>query len=116
MVTEKGAVAESKIAHWLSKNNWRILRRNYRKHGFEIDIIALKERVLLAGEVKARTFLDEQRIPEILKRNQIRRIKKGMENFIAENDLEYESIRLDLFIVHGKYLNKLARYEDIELS
>lgn len=116
MTTKKGQLAENRVANWLGKQDWTILKRNYRRVGFEVDIIAKKQDILLVGEVKLRTHLDPRGIKDILRPRQKLRIQKGIQSFLADYDTPYEVIRFDLFIVYGEKLDRLARYKDISLS
>ena len=111
--------AESRVCKWVELQGWKILRTNYRGVGFEVDFFATKGSILLAGEVKARPKIklsEDIHITEVLSRKQIERIKKGAEVFTSENDVDYEAIRIDLFVVIGKGQNQLARYKNIGLN
>ncbi len=52
---EIGNVGEDIAEKYLRKRFWRILSRNYRAHGGEIDIIAYRNGILVYFEVKARS-------------------------------------------------------------
>jgi Holliday junction resolvase-like predicted endonuclease len=49
--------AEGLLARELAGQGWSILARNYRRHGFELDIVASKGTTLLILEVKARRWV-----------------------------------------------------------
>lgn len=50
-----GNIGEDIAERYLKKRLWRILSRNYKAHGGEIDIIAYRFGVLVYFEVKARS-------------------------------------------------------------
>lgn len=48
-----GRIGEEKALKWLLKNNYKIVEKNFRRRGFEIDIVALDgEGILRFVEVK----------------------------------------------------------------
>ena len=109
--------AETKVCHWLELQGWRIIRRNYRGLGF--DFAALKNRVLVIGEVKSRpklTHIEQIAIEELVKTKQLRSIIKGTDHLIGTESIDYDVIRIDLFVVIGRGQNQLARYKNIGLN
>ncbi|HOB20490.1 MAG TPA: YraN family protein [Candidatus Atribacteria bacterium] len=50
-----GAFGEEKACEFLQENGYEILARNYRSRAGEIDIIAMKDDILVFTEVKTRT-------------------------------------------------------------
>lgn len=71
-----GRLGEDKAAEFLLKNGYKILARNYRIRGGEMDIVAFKRGVLAFVEVKTRTgeafgtpaqAVDEEKIKRFLK-------------------------------------------------
>ena len=51
----KGDAGETKVCRYLKKQKYKILKRNFKNHGGEIDIIAMKSGVVVFVEVKTRT-------------------------------------------------------------
>lgn len=51
----KGIIGENKAAEYLVSKGYRIIHRNYRTKIGEIDIIAIKDEILIFIEVKTRT-------------------------------------------------------------
>ena len=96
--------AESFVADRLEEAHWRILARNYRSVGFELDIIAEKGKTLAIIEVKSRqTYLT---IPTDLTRLVSGRKKqclfKGTQHFLACSEDQWDTIRFDLALVEQK--------------
>ena len=55
MKIDTGKIGENLACSYLSKNGYKILERNFRIRGGEIDIIALDGQTLVYVEVKTRT-------------------------------------------------------------
>jgi len=51
-----GTEGETLAAQWLKEKGYEILQRNWRHSHYEIDIIALKNKMLHIIEVKSRNF------------------------------------------------------------
>lgn len=56
--TEMGRRGETAVCSYLMERGYKILTRNYRIRGGEIDIIAQKEEILAFVEVKTRKITD----------------------------------------------------------
>jgi Holliday junction resolvase-like predicted endonuclease len=52
--TERGAIAEGRVCRWLRWRGYRVLLRNVRGGGGELDIVAIRRGTLHIVEVKAR--------------------------------------------------------------
>jgi putative endonuclease len=95
-------LGESLVCLNLKRKGYNIIKRNYRKIGCEIDIIAERNQDIIIVEVKTRTQKNSRRfeyepaslVPLKKKRSLIR----GTLNFLTENDLHYLSIRSDLAV------------------
>lgn len=51
----KGDAGETKVCRYLKKQKYKIIKRNFKNHGGEIDIIVKKDDVTVFVEVKTRT-------------------------------------------------------------
>lgn len=76
-----GRRAEWLAAIYLTLKGYRILARNYRTKSGEIDIIALKKKVVIAVEVKQRLNLPSAH--ESISANSERRISNALEQYIS---------------------------------
>jgi len=109
---EIGRAGENKAVLWLEDKGYKILLRNFRKRGFEIDIVALdKNRILRFIEVKTvhNGCLSDAAF-SIEKRNIINYLK-GVDAFLSANK-EYSNskVSMDAIIVTSKDLHY---YENI---
>ena len=52
---DKGRLGEDLAALYLEERGCRVLQRNYRREGCEIDLVAMEEDTLVFAEVKARS-------------------------------------------------------------
>lgn len=81
MSWSKGEIAEDFVTQKLEAAGWSIAIRNYRRRGFEIDIIASRADRLLCIEVKGRQNRHEDP-QQILNPRKIQRLNRGMANWL----------------------------------
>ena len=93
--------AEAHVAGILTTQGWRILARNYRWIGTEIDILATKGSSLIAVEVKFRTRFthDMISVSELLPRRKMHSLKKGLRAAMCHLRISAPKTRIDLVIV-----------------
>ncbi|MCX6639261.1 MAG: YraN family protein [bacterium] len=94
-----GDSGEDAALQYLESQGYRILTRNFRTRSGEIDIIAVKEKVLVFCEVKASTFSGEAH-PEIRvdRRKQIKLSRCALQ-YITEEKIESDSYRFDIITI-----------------
>jgi len=93
-----GAVAEDKALNYLVNNGYEILSHNWRTRTGEIDIVSIKDDILVFVEVKANPNGDLEALQ--------RRLDKRKQKKIAET--------AKLFIRnHRKYSNSIVRFDVI---
>lgn len=92
---EHGVRAETMAATYLVTKGYKILERRYKAPVGEIDLVAVKEDMLVVVEVKARAKIDDALLA--LTPRARRRIEQTTQHFIMTNP-EYVSygIRFDL--------------------
>jgi putative endonuclease len=94
----RGLSAESRAALLLLLKGYRILARRWQSPVGEIDIVALRRRVLVFVEVKARGKLDDA--AEAVTDRQRRRIAAAAEAWLATHPRQaYAEIRFDAVLV-----------------
>jgi len=94
-----GIYAEYLVIIFLILKGYKILRRRHKTYVGEIDIIAKKNDILVAVEVKARKKIEV--IEEVLSQHQKKRIKKAIDSFLASSNGKFSKcgIRCDLIVV-----------------
>jgi len=109
-----GNKGENYAQEFLTQKGLRILGRNFRIWGGEIDIIAkdLKTKEIVFVEVKTRSGEDWMEIDEALNKNQIRFIKRAGKRFLYRFELENESWRVDFvgILLQGGVVKKIVHF------
>lgn len=109
-----GTEGEKVAARYLEKNGYKILEKNYRVAGSEVDIIAQKDETLCFVEVKTRgsddyglpeEFVDERKRRKIIRAAKIYSSQKMYEDFYVRFDIisvlpEGEGLDFDIKINH----------------
>ena len=94
----RGKWAEYLSIMWLVVTGHRILAHRLRTALGEIDILACKNSILMAIEVKARPTFDQAL--ESLTRRQCRRIERALAWYLmSKPHLYYDQIRFDIMMV-----------------
>jgi putative endonuclease len=101
----RGAWAERKVAEWYVARGYEILAMNWRlrteQARGEIDIVAMKDSVLVVCEVKARANEDfGDPLEAITPRKQFL-LQRAAYEFVREHNLRYSRIRFDAAAVTG---------------
>lgn len=92
----RGFLAEGYAVKLLEAKGYKILERNFRTSFSEIDIITVKEDVLVFVEVKARWGTKHGKPEEAINQNKLLRIKKaGEEYYLKRNNLP-KKLRIDV--------------------
>lgn len=109
---ELGKKGEDLATNFLLKKGYQILENNYRFQKAEVDIIAQKDKILVAVEVKTRSTPEFGDPQEFLKPQQIKRLVKAIDFYVNENNLDVE-VRFDIVaIIKNKLGTKIEHIED----
>lgn len=93
-----GLLSEIYAVIFLKLKFYKILERNYRNKLGEIDIIAYKNKTLIAVEVKARKKINS--LEGVVSKKQLNRIRRSMNIFYSRKKYYGKfNIRFDLIIV-----------------
>lgn len=107
-----GKEGEKIAVNYLVKKGYKILETNYRYLKAEVDIIAQKEAILVAVEVKTRSsnyFEDPQ---DAVKQKKIKLLVSAIDYYVTQRDLDVE-VRFDIIaILHQKNKVNIEHLED----
>ncbi|RZS99063.1 YraN family protein [Aquimarina brevivitae] len=109
---ELGKKGEKLAIALLEEKGYTILEKNYRYRKAEVDIIATKNEILVAAEVKTRSTPEFGNPQDFVKPKQIQHLVAAMDYYITENDLDLE-LRFDIVaIIENKLGRRIEHIED----
>jgi putative endonuclease len=113
-----GRFGEKLARDYLMKRGYSIIGANVKTSYKEIDIVSLKDNVLVFAEVKTRTSEKFGGAEESIFSNKTNHLKKAIGLYLREHRkaLKYQDIRLDLIaidICKDEKLAKIKHYKDI---
>lgn len=88
-------LGEEKASKYLTNKGYKIIERNFRVGYGEIDIIAIKNNILIFVEVKTRTSIKFGTPVESITRNKIKSLKKTCEFYKLLKPNLPEQMRID---------------------
>ena len=95
---ELGKIGEEKAVEHLISKGFTILNKNWRFQKAEIDIIAQKENLLIAAEVKTRSSLEFGNPQDFVNPKKIRLLVQAFDQYILSKDLDVNA-RFDIIAV-----------------
>ena len=96
-----GAWGEDLVAEWYVKRGYDIVARNWRCRQGEIDIIAIRDLVLVICEVKTRATADFGSPALAVDANKQQRLRRLAAHWLSENPTTRVSVRFDVAAVVG---------------
>ena len=96
-----GAWGEDLVAEWYVKRGYDIVARNWRCRQGEIDIIAIRDLVLVICEVKTRATADFGSPASAVDVNKQQRLRRLAAHWLSENPNSRVSVRFDVAAVIG---------------
>lgn len=103
----KGDIGEIKACEYLKKHRYKILEKNYKNKVGEIDIIAMKKKILIFVEVKQRQTLEFGRPSEAVNEAKKHKIIKTAESFLKAYAGKYWGCQFDVIEVLGDEINHI---------
>ncbi len=91
-----GRQGEQLAAEYLERAGFRILDRNYRCAGGEIDIVAADQRVLVACEVKTRSGVRYGMPVEAVTAQKLRRLRRLAVHWVLAHGVTFDGLRVDI--------------------
>ena len=95
-----GKAGEELAASLLKLNGYRILKRNYYCRYGEIDIIAVKNGIVVFCEVKTRTDDSFGTGRESVNREKIKHLVKSAESYLAYTGIEYKYAEFEVIEIN----------------
>jgi len=100
LAQEAGASAEEAVGDWYVRRGFRVLARNHRAGGSELDLIVERDGDLRFVEVKQRGRGDCT-LWESIDRRKRARLVRGAEAFLQAHSRPYRYVSLDVALVFG---------------
>jgi putative endonuclease len=91
-----GKEGERIAERYLKKKGYKLIERNYRCKGGELDLIALDRRVVVFVEVKARTGQGYGSPVEAVEYHKQQRMIRAAQVFLSEKNLHQRDARFDV--------------------
>lgn len=110
---EKGLYGENLASKHLISKGYKIIDRNYRTKIGEIDIIAIKSRVIVFVEVKTRSSTKYGFPYEAVNKKKQDRIIKSSFVYIKQNNIRDYQIRYDIIEVYLHEDSKINHIENV---
>lgn len=107
-----GKLGEDVAVHFLVKNGYVILQRNFYSSFGEIDIIAGKDDFVVFVEVKYRSSKLYNAPSEAVNVRKRKKIKKTALHYIGENEITNKDFRFDIIEITGYYELKVNHIEN----
>jgi putative endonuclease len=95
----RGAAGESAAASWLEAHGYRVLARNVRSRGGEIDLVARLADLVVFVEVKSRTSAAFGHPSEAIVGRKQRRLARLASAFLQSHRLDRCAVRFDAMAV-----------------
>ncbi|WP_334056185.1 YraN family protein [Polaribacter sp. P097] len=109
---ELGKKGEQLATSFLRENGYTILEKNYRYLKAEVDIIAQKNDILIAVEVKTRTSAYFGNPQDFVNPKKIKLLLSAIDFYVTNADLDVE-VRFDIIaIICNKNETKIEHIED----
>lgn len=107
-----GIKGEDMAVEYLKENGHRIIQRNWRFSGYEIDIISEHQEYIVFVEVKTRSTSNWGNPEEAIGRQRMRRMINGASNYLKLNSID-KPARFDILaIVMCNEEKKIEHIED----
>lgn len=107
-----GKSGEQEAVEYLQKNDYLILKRNYRAGKHEIDIIAFKDDEIVVVEVKTRSGNNVIEPEEAVNHRKRQMIIWAADKYVSENNRQ-EPVRFDIIsIIEGSEGHEIRHLKD----
>jgi len=104
----KGAWGEERGARWLTQKGFKILKRNFRSAGGEVDIIGSDGDEIVFVEVKCWDVFEEENLEFSISKHKQKNIIRASKAFLSQQDLLDQYVRYDVLLITG---NRFYHYK-----
>ncbi|MBI2459489.1 MAG: YraN family protein [Parcubacteria group bacterium] len=111
-----GEFGEILAKNYLIKHGYKIIEANVKLSYQELDIVALKDDLVVFVEVKTRISQFYGPAENAFQFTKLKRFRRGLEMYISNKNLSVENVRADLITVdidHIKKTAKIKHYKDV---
>lgn len=111
-----GKFGEILAKNYLIKHGYKIIDANIKLSYQELDLIALKDNIVVFIEVKTRISQFYGPAENAFQFTKLQRFRRGMEMYMSHKNLPAEEVRADLITVdidHIKETAKIRHYKDV---
>ena len=91
-----GRRGERAAEKYLKRNGYRIVARNFRAAGAEIDLVAMDGKTLVFVEVKTRTVTDFARPDQSVTQHKQAKLRRLVEEYLVKHGQESADVRCDV--------------------
>ena len=106
---EKGRTGENTAVLFLENKGMKIIGRNFRYRGGEVDIIALEGETLVFAEVKTWSRYGIEALEQSLNEKKQRRIIETAKYFLTgHREYRYMAVRFDVVFITAQGITHLA--------
>ena len=97
-----GREGERIASSYLEQNGYKVVKRNFKAYGAEIDLVAVKEKTTVFTEVKYWNTFEFHEMERALNQDKRRRIVRASKGFLSRYPVFSENrIRFDLLYLSG---------------
>lgn len=112
---QKGKIGEEEACRWLVKQGYSILQRNWRCRSGEVDIIAVREDLLIFVEVRSRSSNSGFGTPqESVDQRKMQQVRSTAAVYIQMSGEHTRQIRFDVIAVMMNHFGKIMSIDHLE--
>nr|WP_154983894.1 YraN family protein [Paenibacillus xylanexedens] len=112
---QKGKIGEEEACRWLVKQGYSILQRNWRCRSGEVDIIAVREDLLIFVEVRSRSSNSGFGTPqESVDQRKMQQVRSTAGVYIQMSGEHTRQIRFDVIAVIMNHFGKIMSINHLE--
>lgn len=112
---QKGKIGEEEACRWLKEKDYCILQRNWRCRSGEVDIIAVREDVLIFVEVRSRSSNSGFGTPqESVDQRKMQQVRSTAAVYLQMSGEHTRQIRFDVIAVMMNHVGEMMSVNHLE--